>query len=71
MMKARFGWAKEFVPLSPGKHTLCCGLGDAVGDSLEVVVPKNGFLSVRWRGPAISGGNGEWTVLDEPRNPDW
>jgi hypothetical protein len=71
MLKTRFGWAKEFVSLSPGKHTLSCGLGNEIGDSVDVVVPQNGVVSVRWRGPAVVGGNGKWTILDEPNVPDW
>ena len=59
-------WGRQFVPLSPGKHTLTCGLGPSRRrrDSIDVVVPRDGELSVKWRGPWLVGLPGKWRVLD-------
>ena len=64
MVATKMGWDKEFVPLSPGKHTLTCWLGNYRRDSIDIVVPREGVLSVRWRGPVLAGMPGKWAVLD-------
>jgi len=64
MMATKLGWGKEFVPLSSGRHTLTCCLGNWRRDSIDVVIPRDGVLSLRWRGPALFGMSGKWTVLD-------
>lgn len=64
MEPMKMGWGKGFVPLSPGNHTLSCWLGNYRRDNIDVVVPRNGVLSARWRGPVLAGMAGKWTILD-------
>jgi len=64
MVATKMGWGQEFVPLSAGKHTLTCWLLNYRRDCIDVVVPRDGVLSVRWRGPVLAGLSGKWTILD-------
>ena len=65
LAETKVRWGRRFVPLSPGKHTLSCGIGYRWRrDSIEVVIPVDGVLSVRWRGPWLTGLSGKWRVLD-------
>jgi hypothetical protein len=63
LMEKTMGWGDQFVSLTPGRHTLTCWLSGWRPDTTDVVIPKAGVLTVRWRGPAWWGLSGKWTVL--------
>jgi hypothetical protein len=65
-------WGDNFIPTSPGTHTLRCFVPYIhlrhMGDSeIEVRVPAGRIVALRWQTPLGSLYlKGKWTVLESP-----
>jgi hypothetical protein len=66
-LETTIAWGENFIPLSPGRHTLRCWLPYLIyrhmgNSSVEVDVPAGGVVRAQWRTPWLVFLQGTWKV---------
>jgi hypothetical protein len=63
------GWGKEFVPFSPGHHSVSCfaqgfrGIRTFPPGTVEFDVSEGSVIKLRWTAPVLAWGKGWWKNL--------
>lgn len=69
LLPVEMAWGKEFVPLSPGHHSVSCfaqgfrGFRTQPPGTVEFDVPEGSVIKLRWTAPVLAWGKGWWKNL--------